>query len=519
MNIINSMSVRSIKGFLILVLPVLILNSCGQIKKQNESNKEWLTNQKEFIQTNEQFKSKFENKITNIYEIHQLSGDFLLAVVNEKGLAYSFAMNRNILSKNPTTLDNNSPIYIASHTKSFTGTLLKILEEKGKVDLDKSIYEYLPELTYGDSIDTKQITVSQLLNHTHGTHSTRFTWKTAFLGYNGGNQELIKDLNSDFKYDPSHQFRYSNIGPILAAMIAEKVTGNGWKDEVAKRIFHPLNMNSTSGNVSDFETNEIRPVVTISKDNQIFQSGFYKEDVTMHASGGIISTINDLTKWLQANITHDQRLLNTDNAWKELHKPTTSQDRTFFTYKRYGYSLGWDIATYQNDTILTRFGGYAGISFHISFIPSKKIGIIAFSSDSRATYLTHLAANYAYNTINHLPEVEDIFEKEKQLFDKSYERNNNRPLPAADDKMKQSKENNILIGHYENDLAWPDISISKNDSTYLMKWGLLKGSIYKMPDPKRPYLAALGALTRTFNIKADSLFTGSLIYTRQEAKQ
>jgi len=475
----------------------------------------WLKNSNEFLAANKEFKLKFGNKITNLYKNNQLHGDFLLAVVNEKGLAYSFAMNRNILSKKPTTLDNNSPIYIASHTKSFTGTLLKMLEDEGKIDLDKSIYEYLPELTYEGDVDTKQITVRQLLNHTHGTHSTRFTWKTAFLGYNGGNQELINDLNSDHRYDPSHRFRYSNTGPIIAAMIAEKVTGNSWKDELEKRLFIPLNMNRTSGNVSNYQDNEIRPAVMVSKDNKIFQSGFYKKDVTMHAAGGIISTINDLAIWLQANINHDPILFKTDRSWNEMHESSTPQDRTFFTYKRHAYSLGWDIAAYQNDTVLTRFGGYAGISFHISFIPARQIGIIAFSSDSRATSLTHLAANYAYNLINQLPEVEDIFNSEKDLFDKSFERNSNRPFPAVDDKLKSSNNNSSIIGQYKNDLGWPDISISKTDSAYLFKWGVLEGSVYKIPNPEQPYLGTLGAVPRTFNIKDDSLFTGSLIYTRQ----
>jgi hypothetical protein len=152
-------------------------------------------------------------------------------------------------------------------------------------------------------------------------------------------------------------------------------------------------------------------------------------------------------------------------------------------------------------------------------MPSKKIGIIAFSSDSRATSLTHLAANYAYNLINQLSDVEDLFKQEKELFDKSFERNSNRPLPAADNKLKSSNNNNSITGQYKNDLGWPDISISHYDSTYLMKWGVLEGSVYKIPNPDQPYLGILGAVQRTFNIKDDSLFTGSLIYTRQNETQ
>jgi CubicO group peptidase (beta-lactamase class C family) len=272
-------------------------------------------------------------------------------------------------------------------------------------------------------------------------------------------------------------------------------------------------MNNTSAYVSDYNDDEIRPAITMTKDNELFQSGFYKKDNTMHASGGIISTINDLTKWLQSNINHDDKL--SENIWKEMHEPTTTQDRTYFTYKRNGYSLGWDIATYQNNSILTRFGGYAGISFHISFMPSKKIGIIAFSSDDRATYLTHLAANYAYNMINKSSDVENIYNNEKQLFDERFEKNSNRPLPLRDDRLLSNNDNDTLIGNYANNLGWPDITISKDDSTYNIKWGVLKGPIYNIPNPKQPYVGILGALNRTVNVRNDSLFTGSLKYEKQ----
>jgi len=63
-----------------------------------------------------------------------LFGDFIFAVVDEKGLAYSSAINRDILDDKKSSLNNNSPIYIASITKSFTGTLLKILKQEKVLD-------------------------------------------------------------------------------------------------------------------------------------------------------------------------------------------------------------------------------------------------------------------------------------------------------------------------------------------------------------------------------------------------
>lgn len=497
-----------------LLLFMLILSSFAQ-KSYDQSNSNLPSSGEPVKKDHRLFATAIEDKINGLFTEDSIAGDFLIAVVDETGLVYSYAMNREKLSGRPSSLGDKSPIYIASHTKSFTGTLLKLLEEDAKIDLNSTVDTLLPELHFQDSIDTKQITIRHLLNHTHGTFGTKFTWKTAFLGYGGKNSELIDDLNTDFMHDPSHKFRYSNVGPIIAAMAAEKATGNSWKEEMAHRIFKPLGMNSTSANVSDFNRDEIRPSVTVSAGNDVVESGLYKEDITMHASGGIISTIEDLSKWLQANITQDNRLFKNSASWKDLHESTATQDRSYFTYARFGYSLGWDLAKYQEDTILTRFGSLAGISVHISFIPARKIGVITYSTDSRAFTAPHLIANYAYNLLASRDSAESIFANEKESFKNTLERYGNEDIPALENNpLKLSAASGDLTGLYKNDAGWPDILIEQKDSTYTFKWGVITGNIYESGDSNGSLIAALGVLNRSFEVKGDSLITGSLVYKK-----
>lgn len=487
-----------------LILFLLITFSC-------KTNKDFTSqNTNKFQKEHSQFSSKFENQLKDIYKEKALFGDVIFAIVDENGLAYSFAINRDILDDKKSSLNNNSPIYIASSTKSFTGTLLKILEQKKILDLNKSLNDYLPQLNYNDSIDTKKITIKNLLNHTHGTFSTSLTWKTAFLGYGGKNEELINDLNTDFIFDPSGKFRYSNVGPIIASMVVESATGKTWKSEMKDYIFTPLKMENTSTNVSDYKLKDIRPSLTVSKEKGVIEKGLYKDDITMHAAGGIISTINDLSKWLSANIREDTILLN-KNSWSELHNSTTTQDKEYFTYNRTGYSLGWDVAEYQNEKILTRFGGLAGISFHISFMPEKKVGIIAFSNDNRVYLLPHLMADYAYNLINELP-ADSIFKSEKPKFDKSFDSENEISYPKSSEILTVSNENDKILGTYHNTENWPTISIEKKDNFYIFHWGILNGKIYVNKDGG--YLSNLGVLSRDFQITNETLLTGSLIYNK-----
>ena len=68
-------------------------------------------------------------------------------------------------------------------------------------------------------------------------------------------------------------------------------------------------------------------------------------------------------------------------------------------------------------------------------------------------------------------------------------------------------------------MNWPDISIIKEDSHYLFKWGVLSGPVYETGEVGRSYLPSLEPLMRTFNVHqkkgvVDSLFTGSLKYIK-----
>lgn len=464
------------------------------------------------------FKDKFEPKMSELYKEYNLQGDFLVGVVDESGLIYSQAINKQSIHGEKISLNNDTPFFIASHTKAMTGTLLKILEEEGLVNLDKSLYDYLPDLLSNDKVNAQSITVKQLLNHTAGFTSTVHTFKTAFLGAKGGKKELIKALNHQMLTAPAGKFRYSNTGPIIAGMIVEKVTGHSWQEEMNKRIFAPLLMSNTSSKVSDYPAGSILPSIETTADNAIFRSGFYKKDNTMHAAGGTITTINDMAKWLQFNINQETSIVKNKGSFVELHQATTTQKKTYFTYERVAYSLGWDIATYHGETILTRFGGYGGISFHASFMPSKKLGIIAFSNEERAYALPHLAANYLYNLVLEDDSADEIFELEKQSFKKAYDTQNKRAL-TKEMQLRFSDTNNELIGTYKADDNWPDIIITKSRDMYLFKWGVLSGPILAYSNSDQPFIAALGPISRSFSVQKEKigitiLTNGSIKYTK-----
>jgi len=123
-------------------------------------------------------------------------------------------------------------------------------------------------------------------------------------------------------------------------------------------------------------------------------------------------------------------------------------------------------------------------------------------------------ANYAYKLINALP-ADRIFKSEKSEFDKSFESENEISYPEDSQILTESSVSEKKLGTYQNTSNWPTISIDIKDNYYIFKWGILNGKIYK--NGEGSYFSNLGVLTRGFEIKYDTLLTGSLIY--KKAKQ
>jgi len=75
--------------------------------------------------------------------------------------------------ENDVKTDESSVWRLASISKPLTSALVGLLIDKGKIDLNKSIHEYLPKSLYPNkSFNGKpeDITVRQVLSHTAGLH-------------------------------------------------------------------------------------------------------------------------------------------------------------------------------------------------------------------------------------------------------------------------------------------------------------------------------------------------------------
>jgi hypothetical protein len=84
-------------------------------------------------------------------------------------------------------------------------------------------------------------------------------------------------------------------------------------------------------------------------------------------------------------------------AHKQLAEHTVEERRTFGPFKRTGWAIGWDIGFYEGEPMVSRFGSYDATRSHLSYLPNRKIGVVAMTTSPLASRLTDIVASYAYD--------------------------------------------------------------------------------------------------------------------------
>lgn len=218
-------------------------------------------------------------------------------------------------TQKPMTEMVNGQFRIGSATKTFTGMAIMQLAEEGKLKLDDTIESWLP----GMVPNGENITLRQLLNHTSGISSfaNSLTWLVPF--FTEPKRQWTPEELVQLTFDeteplspPGEKWHYSNTGYVLLGLVVEKATGKTWESEVQRRFIEPLGLKNTAapmageaaiaeeyihGYLNVYETTE-----GATGEDKLIRQGPLDPSYTW-ASGGMLSTIEDLNRWLTAIAT------------------------------------------------------------------------------------------------------------------------------------------------------------------------------------------------------------------------
>ncbi|GAA4305291.1 serine hydrolase domain-containing protein [Streptomyces venetus] len=144
--------------------------------------------------------------------------------------------------------DPDARFRAGSVTKVFTAAVALQLAAEGELDLDRSARSYLPELIPASYAG---VTVRQLLNHTHGIPAPDFPGTTVEEAYANrfrlyDPEDMVRSATSkEREFAPGERQHYLNIGYTIAGLLIERVTGDSYARQVARRVLKPLELSGT----------------------------------------------------------------------------------------------------------------------------------------------------------------------------------------------------------------------------------------------------------------------------------
>jgi CubicO group peptidase (beta-lactamase class C family) len=266
-----------------------------------------------------------------------------------------------------TAILPETPIHLASISKTFTGMAALKLWEEEKLDLKAPVTKYIAGFPY------KEVTIEQLLSHRSGlpdytyfmepnkyktvkVKNKRGRWvkklklikaETPFRQGLYNNQDVLDYMVTKRPAPaamPNRVFKYCNTNFVVLALIIEKITGQDFPTYMAETIFKPLKMENTYV----FSAKSIDKY-TPSYNARMVPYKIEKYDC-IYGDKNVYSTARDMYLWDKA--------LTEGTYVKESTLEMAYQPQSPINKYHHNYGLGWRILAKPNEERLVYHNGW-----------------------------------------------------------------------------------------------------------------------------------------------------------------
>ncbi|MBY8881165.1 serine hydrolase domain-containing protein [Actinacidiphila acidipaludis] len=255
-----------------------------------------------------------------------------------------------LTARSSAALPRDPEFRVASTSKTFTAVVVLQLVAEGRLSLDDTVDRWLPGVVAGNGNDGSRITLRDLLRHTSGLYD--------YVADPEIQDKLLNHFEEN-RYDDTpaadlvavamrhaplftpgegpQQWAYSNTDYLLAAMMAEKATGQRWDEMVEHRVIAPLGLRHTY--IPGAGPFLVGPHVRVTVDGPDGKPVDLTEESFEHtADSGVVSTPSDLNTFFRA--LAGGRLLPAAQ-WREMRETVPYDDLPVPPAGRQGgYGLG-----------------------------------------------------------------------------------------------------------------------------------------------------------------------------------
>ena len=203
-------------------------------------------------------------------------------------------------SGKPEEVDEHTLFSIASNTKAFISAAIATLVEEGKLSWDDRVQKWLPYFELYDPCVSEMMTIRDLLSHRSGLGT--FSGDVIWYRSNYTAEEVVrraKEIPQAFEF--RNGYGYSNVMFITAGEIIRAATGKTWSEYIRQEFLDPLGMNRTITSTNEIPLRQNIATPHIAEGEHNNPTSWVNWD-NMGAAGGIISSADDMLKWINLQL-------------------------------------------------------------------------------------------------------------------------------------------------------------------------------------------------------------------------
>jgi len=270
----------------------------------------------------------------------------------------------------PATTDMH--FRIGGVSEMFYGTLVIILAEQEKINLEDKISKFLPDLPNAD-----KVTIQMLIKNTAGykdyVYNNKFVDLILKYPFRYITREEIISYGTpdDLNFPPDTEQKYSHTEFTILAEVIERATGKKMFELYEENIFKPLGLTNTGYSNN---ANLPSPVLhSFSSDRKVYEDATFWSPSWAGESGPLYSNLFDLAKW--GPVFGKGKLLNENSFNTLLSRFENTGKPDLYFASGFVVANGWYL---QNPSMNGYSGGYG-------YFPEEEITLIVYSTETADT--------------------------------------------------------------------------------------------------------------------------------------
>lgn len=280
--------------------------------------------------------------------------------------------------------DEHTIYSLASISKPITATGLMILVERGLIDLDRPINDYLGQAKLTAHLgDITQATVRRVANHSSGLPlHCHFFYEDE--GIKRPHMDETIRRYGHLMMPPGETYQYANSGFGLLEYLIERVSGQSYADFLRQEVFIPLNLPRTAVDLPQ----DLAPYSATRYAPNGEPIPWYTFDHP--GASAVWASAHDLVRFGLFHLkTHlpDQKAILTDASIDTMQQPTVRSS------EQSGYGIGFRVTENDGGYLTTGHdGAMGGVRTRLILVPEHNISVAVLTNGGSHNLPIEIAA-------------------------------------------------------------------------------------------------------------------------------